>query len=93
MKFEIIPGNATEISSRDLSPGELVKINAFRKARSVSRKHPDALVIGMDTLVALDQEVFGKPANMKEAHEMLHRLQGRTHRVITGVCLSCMCRQ
>lgn len=90
MKFEVIPGNTTEISSRDLSPGELVKINAFRKARSVARKHPDAWVIGLDTLVALDQDIFGKPANMKEAHEMLGRLQGRTHRVITGVCLSCL---
>ena len=86
-EFRVIPSNATEIRSEDLSPGELSQINAYRKARVISKQHPDDLVIGMDTLVALDDVVFGKPASLAEAREMLLRLQGRLHVVVTGVCL------
>jgi septum formation protein len=41
----------------------------------------------MDTVVAVDDKVFGKPASLAEAHEMLEHLQGRSHQVVTGVCL------
>ncbi len=44
-------------------------------------------MLGADTIVCLEDEIFGKPANMAEAEKMLLRLQGKTHRVITGVCL------
>jgi MAF protein len=49
---------------------------------------PDALVIGADTIVIIDSEVLGKPADAQEARDMISRLAGRTHRVITGVALS-----
>lgn len=87
LDFEVIPGTATEIESQDFSPGELAQMNALRKARSVARKHPKALVIGMDTVVALDDRIFGKPADLDDACRMLEALQGRSHRVVTGVCL------
>ena len=67
----------------------MAQVNAYRKARAVAKKFPDALVLGADTLVYLDREtrLFGKPADSTEAFRMLEQLQGRTHAVITGVCL------
>jgi len=85
--FEVIPSAAPESESEHLSPGELCSLNAYRKARHVSKHHPDALVIGMDTVVALDSKVLGKPHDMDEAFSMMRLLQGQTHLVLTGVCL------
>ena len=88
LQFQVLPSDATEIFDDHLSPLELCQLNAHRKARTVAKKHPDALVIGADTLVfLLDNEIMGKPANLREARRMLARLQGRTHRVVTGVSL------
>jgi len=70
-----------------LSPMELCQLNAHRKAHSVAKKNPDALVLGADTLVFLNGKVFGKPRNMNEARQMLSQLQGKTHTVVTGVSL------
>jgi septum formation protein len=85
--FKIVPSDAPEIHQDQLTAGETVQINAYRKARTVAKKHPDALVLAADTLVNLESEVFGKPRNLEQAYEMLERLHGRTHLVITGVCL------
>ncbi len=87
VEFEVMPSAAPESESEHLSPGELCSLNAYRKARVVSKHHPDALVIGMDTVVALDSKVLGKPHDMDEAFSMMRALQGQTHRVLTGVCL------
>jgi septum formation protein len=85
--FEVFPSEATEVAFEHLSAGELVQINAYRKARAVSKKFPDALILGCDTLVTIDAKPLGKPHNLDEAHRMLELLQGRTHLVVTGVCL------
>lgn len=85
--FEVLPSEATEVAFEHLSAGELVQINAYRKARAVSKKFPDALVLGCDTLVTIDAKPLGKPRDLDEAHRMLELLQGRTHLVVTGVCL------
>ena len=61
--------------------------NAYRKAHAAARQHPNALVLGADTVVSLGRFALGKPADMTEARQMLARLQGKTHYVITGVCL------
>jgi septum formation protein len=53
----------------------------------VAKKFPDALVLGADTLVYLETELFGKPGSVEEAQHMLEQLQGRTHHVVTGICL------
>lgn len=58
-----------------------------RKAKAILDKHPDALVIGSDTIVVLDNEVLGKPKDHHDAERMLRELSGRTHQVITGLCL------
>jgi septum formation protein len=85
--FKVLPGTVEEVSHDHLTPLEVCQLNAHRKARAVAKKIPDALVIGADTLVFLDNEILGKPRNFKAAEKMLGQLQGRTHQVVTGVCL------
>ena len=87
LEFQVVPGDAPEVFDEQLSPLELCQLNAHRKARVVAKKNLDYLVLGADTLVFLGQEIFGKPQDMDEAEQMLSRLQGRTHQVVTGVCL------
>ncbi|MEK7468528.1 MAG: Maf family protein [Planctomycetota bacterium] len=87
VKVEIIPTRAAEIEGGHLDPLELALTNACRKAVVVSDLHPDALVIGADTVVTLGGRCFGKPADNRAAARMLRALSGKTHEVITGVCL------
>ncbi|MGD1083354.1 MAG: Maf family protein [Verrucomicrobiota bacterium] len=86
-RFQVVSSDAKEIHPQNLSAGELAQLNAYRKARAVSKKFPDAVVLGVDTLVSLDGRVFGKPRTLAEAGQMLAFLQGQTHQVSTGVCL------
>jgi septum formation protein len=87
LAFNVIPSDATEIHTEQLTVTEISQLNAYRKARAVAKKFPDALVLGADTLVALETTLLGKPSNLEDAYRMLKQLQGRTHRVVTGVCL------
>ena len=87
LSFEVVPGRAEEIHPEHLTPHEICQINAYRKARVIAKKHPDALVLGADTIVCMGTRVFGKPKDLRDAHRMLGQLQGRTHEVLTGVCL------
>ena len=87
VKFRVLPATIEEVAHEHLSPLEVCQLNAHRKARAVAKKIPDALVIGADTLVFMDNEILGKPRHLAEAHRMIARLQGRTHQVVTGVCL------
>ena len=84
--FDIVPSNADE-SGVSGGADEVVMALARRKAESVARGQKNALVIGCDTLVALENEIFGKPADIAQAEEMLSRLSGNTHRVLSGLCL------
>jgi nucleoside triphosphate pyrophosphatase len=87
VKFRVVPGGAPETSPEHLTAGELCQLNAYRKARQVAKQIPDALVLGADTMVCVNTRLLGKPANLAEAEQMLDALQGRTHQVISGVCL------
>jgi len=62
------------------------------KARSVARQVPEAIVLGSDTVIELDHDVLGKPADPAEARAMLRRLAGRAHHVCTAVSLVCSAR-
>lgn len=86
-EFEVVPSDAAEVHNEQLTAREVSQINAYRKARSVAKRFPDALVLGADTLVYLDQTLYGKPVDLTDALRILARLQGRTHQVVTGVCL------
>lgn len=85
--FEVMPGHAEEFQPEHLTPAEACLLNAYHKARAVAKKHPDAIVIGADTEVVLGRRVFGKPRDREEAEQMLLALEGKSHQVITGVCL------
>ena len=87
LDFEVLPSTAEEVSHEHLTPLEVCQLNAHRKARAVAKRIPDALVLGADTLVFVDNEILGKPRDLKAAAMMLDKLQGRTHQVVTGVCL------
>src|SRR3712207_9149778 len=65
-EFDVINPDAREIATPALSIAEITTTNASRKARAVARSHPDQVVLGADTLVALDGEVIGKPARSEE---------------------------
>jgi septum formation protein len=68
-------------------PIELVRAHALGKARSLAGQAEKRPVLGVDTAVLLDGQVFGKPADESEARAMLTILAGRTHEVISGLCL------
>lgn len=87
IEFQVLRSDATELHNEQLTAREISQLNAHRKARAVAKKNPDKLVLAADTLVYLDHKLFGKPADLAEARRMLERLQGRTHQVVTGVCL------
>jgi septum formation protein len=87
VNFEVIPSSAEEILNDGLTARELCQVNAYRKARAVAKQHPDMVVLGADTLVYLGTKVYGKPATLSESKKMLQNLQGKTHQVVTAVCL------
>ncbi len=82
--FEVEPA-ADESAPEGLSPVRRVRALARSKAEAVFARHPDRVVLGADTMVELDGEMLGKPHSEDEAVAMLMRLQGRRHRVLTGV--------
>lgn len=87
LEFKAVPSRTPEIHHDQLTAREVCQVNAYRKARAVAKRFPDALVLAADTLVYLETLIFGKPANLEEAYRMLEQLQGRTHYVATGICL------
>lgn len=85
ISFEIDVSDVDETASG--TPAKRVATLAERKARAVGMRHSSGLILGADTLVALDGRVMGKPVDDADAARMLHSLSGRTHHVLTGVCL------
>lgn len=88
LEFEVITSDIEEKVESGLSPEEVVKSLAYQKAKSVANGLTgDYLVIGSDTIVALDNEILGKPIDYNDAYRMLKNLSGKTHEVMTGVCI------
>jgi septum formation protein len=85
--FEVRPAYIEELSDSQLTARELCLINAESKALEVGTRFPAQIVLGADTVVALDNHTFGKPRDLAEARTMLESLCGRVHEVLTGVCL------
>ena len=82
--FIVVPSNIIEVS--DGAPEEQVIALAEAKARSVATGHA-GVIIGADTLVVIDGHALGKPHSRTEGREMLTRLRGRAHNVLTGLCV------
>jgi septum formation protein len=82
--FEVVPPVYVEDDPPDADPVELVRRHAEGKARSV---HSDGVTLGVDTTVVLDGRVYAKAADRDDARRILGELSGRTHTVVSGVCL------
>jgi septum formation protein len=83
--FEVVAPRWEELVGGE--PAETVRANARGKARSVAAGAGELPVLGVDTEVVLDGRVFGKAETAAEAEEMLDALAGRTHEVVSGLCL------
>ncbi len=81
--FEVALSDAEEIESG--APDELVLRNAHLKGTAVLRKYPDAVVLAADTIVCLNGQILGKPADRRDAARMISLLSGAWHEVYTGV--------
>jgi septum formation protein len=85
--FEVDPADIHEEPVAGEAPIDYARRLARDKAKTVLTRHPDAVVLGADTVVVVDEHLLEKPANADDAARMLRLLSGRTHQVITGVCL------
>ncbi len=70
-----------------LTPRQVAEILAERKARAVAERYPLSVVIGSDQLAHLDGQILGKPGTVEGACAQLGRLSGRTHELVTAVCI------
>jgi septum formation protein len=83
--FEVIPSSVEEIFQSELSPRDNAIAVACAKALDVSKSFPGHFIIGADTIVVLNNEIIGKPRDADDACNILKRLSGKRHQVITGV--------
>lgn len=91
-EFVVQTSNAAETYSEDMHPEQIAPHLARLKAQAVADSLPadelaEDIVVGADTIVALGETVYGKPRDAQDARRMLKELSGKTHQVITGVCL------
>ena len=87
LPYEVVPPRYDERDRPDAEPVALVREHAQGKARSVAAGAGERPVLGVDTAVVVDGRVYGKPADATRAEEMLEALAGRTHTVVSGLCL------
>ena len=86
--FEIIVAHTEETYPADLSPKDIAIHIAVKKANAVKKLVTDGrTIIAADTIVVLDNEIIGKPKDREDAINILSKLNGKTHRVITGVAI------
>jgi septum formation protein len=85
---EVRPADIDETYLPGEPPRDHTERLAREKAVAIAAAEPDALVIGSDTIVVVDGDVLGKPADAPDAERMLARLSGRTHVVMTGVAVA-----
>jgi len=85
--FAVDPADVDETPLTDEAPAAYVERLARTKASVVATRHPGARVLGADTIVTVDGDLLGKPADAAEAAAMLRRLSGRAHEVMTGVAV------
>jgi septum formation protein len=85
--FDVVAPRYVEDDPPEADAVELVRGHAREKARSVAGEAGDRPVLGVDTAVVLQGRIYGKPASSAEAEQMLERLSGKTHAVVSGLCL------
>jgi septum formation protein len=87
LPFDVVAPAYEEHDPPDADPVELVRLHAQGKARSVAAGAGDRPVLGVDTTVLADGRILAKPADSTDAERMLETLSGRTHVVVSGLCL------
>lgn len=87
LQFDVQPSNSSEYFDESLTPSEIVKNLAKRKAESVAETFHRGIIIGADTIVVSENIIMGKPEDETEAISMLQELSGKTHLVFTGFSL------
>ena len=88
-EYTVCASHVEETVPPGLTPEETVLYLSRLKGADVFSRHPEALVVAADTVVAADGEILGKPGNAEDAARMLRLLSGRTHAVFTGVYIAC----
>lgn len=87
ISFVAQTADISEAAKAGEAPRALAERLAREKARAVSRQRPNDVVVGADTIVVVDRQILGKPRDAGDATRMLRLLSGRSHQVITGVCV------
>ncbi len=85
--FKVFPSQVEENNDWGYAPEEFALNMAKKKAEDVFDRLKDGWTLGADTIVVVDKDILGKPKDYKDAKDMLTRLSGRKHTVITGFCI------
>jgi septum formation protein len=85
--FESAASMLEEPPYQKMQPIDITCQRASQKIEAIQHSYNNRWILGADTIVAIDKTIFGKPHNANDCRNMLSRLRGRTHRVITGFCI------
>lgn len=85
--FDVVPANIQERLNDNLTISEQIEQIALTKARNIANSYPEALVIGADTVVVINNQILGKPKDETDAKKMISLLQNNRHQVITAVAI------
>jgi len=89
LHFTVVPSRIDESTVAMTTPEKYVRTLAEAKAEEVSERHPESYIIGADTIVLVEGTLLGKPKSPSDAREMLRRLSGKVHQVLTGYAICC----
>jgi septum formation protein len=87
LEFEIIIADVDETNPPGMLGDLVPEYLAKKKAAAIEEQVHDGIIIAADTVVLLDHEILGKPTSEENAVEILSKLSGRMHKVVTGVCM------
>lgn len=85
--FDVHVADVDETPPNGMPGEEVPEYLAKKKAAVIADQFPSSTIIAADTIVLLDNEILGKPVDEEDAVRILSKLQGRPHRVVTGVCI------
>jgi septum formation protein len=87
-QFSVLPSDVDESFEAHLSPQDVPVMLAERKAKALLQSCANSLILAADTVVILDNEILNKPVDKQDALQMLKKLSGKTHQVVTGIALA-----
>lgn len=92
VSFECISPNIDEDKAKDIEPDvfKLTQLLAKQKSKVIAAAHPGAVIIGSDQAIILDNIIYSKPGTIQNAVKQLESLSGKTHKLVTAVCISHM---